>query len=106
MTAAELLSRRDEVREQLADTSLHLVSVLRDPEPEIASATTGDVLCWCEELDEEKVSRILLLAKVLWGKPIGKLTNRDISAICFQIKERHPETWERWRELATGRGAA
>lgn len=106
MTAAELLTRRDEYRAALGDTSLHLLTVLHDPEPELQQAPVGDVLCWAEGLDETKVSRVLKLAKLAWGKPLSKLTNRDISAICFWIHERHPETWERWKELATGRCAA
>lgn len=105
MTAAELLSRRDEVRDQLSGTSRHLLTVLRNTEPELQQAPIGDVLCWCEGLDEAKVSRLLALAKLDWGKALTKLTNRDISELCYWINRRHPRIWERWRELATGRAA-
>lgn len=106
MTAAELLDRRSEVRAELAAGARHVLGVLRDPEPELQSAPVGDVLCWTDGLDEAAVARVLILADVKWGKRIASLTQRQVAALCFQIKARHPETWDRWRQSLQGQAAA
>jgi len=98
VTAAELLNRRGEVRAELETGARHVLGVLRNPEPELQSAQAGDVLCWTDGLDEAAVARILILAGVKWGKRVGSLTQRQVAELCFQIKARHPETWEQWRE--------
>lgn len=103
MTAAELQDRRGEVRAELGEERSHLLAVLRKPDPALRTAPIGDVLCWCDGLDEAKVSRILAASEIPWGRGLSKLTRRDTQMLCLQIKARHPETWERWRESVRGR---
>lgn len=98
MTAAELQDRRGEVRADLALERSHVLALLRKPERALRTAPIGDVLCWCEGLDEAKVSRILAASEIPWGRHVSKLSKRDTEMLCLQIKARHPETWERWRE--------
>ncbi len=98
MTAAELLDRRDEVRAELEQGQGHLLAVLRTPDQAVKSAPIGDVLCWCEGLDEAKVSRILAAAGIPWGRSIASLRKREVEMLCLQIKVRHPETWQHWRD--------
>ena len=106
MTAAELLNRRSEVRAELEAGTRHVLGILRGPEPELQSAPVGDVLCWTDGLDEAAVSRILILADVKWGKRVASLSQREIAALCFQAKHRHPEVWNHWRENLLERAAA
>ena len=98
MTAAELLKRRAEVRTELEAGARHVLSVLREPESEMRSAPVGDVLCWTQGLDEAAVSRVLIAAGVNWGRCISLLSQREVALLCFQIKRRHPEVWDHWRD--------
>ena len=98
MNAATLLSARDQVRDDLGSMRIHPLALLRNPGAEMASVPVGDLLCWCDGLEEEAVIRILLGAEVTWSRRLSLLTKREIEALCLQIKTRHPHTWERWRE--------
>jgi hypothetical protein len=106
MTVADLQSRRAELREDLAAGRRHVLADLRKPAPEIANLPIGDLLCWCEGLDEAAVTRILAAAAINWGRPTRLLTARDQAMLCFQIKAREPEAWTRWRNGLRGRQAA
>ena len=106
MTVADLQSRRAEVRADLAGNQRHVLADLRDPAPEIASLPIGDLLCWCEGLDEASVTLILTAAQINWGRPTRLLTAKDQAMLCFQIKVREPEAWERWKAGLRDRRAA
>lgn len=97
MTVAELRTRRESVRVDLAANRRHLLADLRKPAPEIANMPVGDLLCWCDGLDEAKVVRILAAAEIQWGRRVRLLSGRDQAMLLFQVKARHPEAWERWR---------
>ena len=96
-TVADLLTRREQIRRELNVNQRHLLNVLRDPEPELRSVPIGDALCWCEGIDEATATTILTAAKIKWGLRLFLLSARDIAAVCWEIKTRHPETWERWK---------
>ncbi len=95
--ARELLAEREEIYTELATGARHVLTVLRKPPPPLTAAPVGDVLCATDGLDEAAVARTLILAKVTWGHPTFLLTADQASALCFQIKNLRPETWERWR---------
>jgi|SRR6478672_6915902 len=97
MTVAELHSRRVAHREALAVGDRHVLADLREPAPEIASLPIGDLLCWCDGLDEAAVTQILTASEINWGRPTRLLTGKDHAVLCFQIKAREPEIWERWK---------
>lgn len=102
-SVSDLLARRLEVRLELQDGRRHLLSVLREPEAALETVPIGDALCWTQGLDESATARILILAKVTWGRRIGLLSAKEVATICFQIKTRHPETWAKWK-LTIGKG--
>jgi hypothetical protein len=106
MTVAELHTRRAQHRDDLAAGRRHVVADLRKPPREIANLPIGDLLCWCEGLDEAAVARILGAAELNWGRPVRLLTAKDQAMLCFQIKAREPETWERWKAGLRERRAA
>jgi hypothetical protein len=95
---AGLLARLHVVRGELGDARRNLVAEFRKPAPEIASQPIGDVLCWCEGLDEAAAAMILKAAEVNWGRPIRQLAARERALLLLQIKARHPEVWKRWSE--------
>ncbi|HET7053658.1 MAG TPA: hypothetical protein VFI09_07070 [Solirubrobacterales bacterium] len=103
MTAAELLGRRHVVRAELEEGRGHLLMVLRKPDEAVKAAPVGDVLCWANGLEEAKVSRILAAAEIPWGRPTASLRKREVEMLCLQIKARHPETWQRWRDAVKRR---
>lgn len=100
MSAAELQSRRATLRADLAANRRHLVAILRRPPEGMATLPIGDLLCWCDGLDEAKVTRILAGAGLPWGHRVRRLTARHHALLCWQIKTRHPETWEQWKASA------
>lgn len=106
MTVAELHTRRATVREDLAANRRHVVGELRKPAPEIANLPIGDLLCWCDGLDEAAVTCVLTASEINWGRPTRLLTAKDQAMLCFQIKAREPETWERWKAGLRERRAA
>ena len=105
-TVTTLLTRREEVHAELEHGDRHLVHLLKNPEPEMESAPLGDVLCWCEGLDEAAATVILAAARLNWGRRLSLLTWRDIAAVCWAVKTHFPGPWERWREVREGRAAA
>lgn len=105
-TVTTLRTHREQVREELAANDRHPVNVLRDPEPELQSAAVGDVLAWCEGLDDERVTAVLDAAKVNWGRRLSLLSQRDIAAVCWAISTRHPGAWERWKAAQLERRSA
>lgn len=106
MNVTELFERRNQVRDDLAVTRRHILSVMRKPEPEVAAVPIGDVLCWCEGLDEAVVSRVLAAVGVPWGKRISLMSELDQKRILFEIKRWRPEVWAGWRTRITVRNAA
>lgn len=105
MTVAELRTRRESHRLDLAAGRRHLLADLRKPAPEIANMPIGDLLCWCEGLEEARVVRILAAAGVAWGSKVRRVTGREQAKILFQVKARHPEVWEAWKASLRGGGA-
>jgi hypothetical protein len=97
---------RTEVREDLAAGRRHIYAVMRKPEREVATVPIGDVLCWCDGLDEAAASRILAAVGVPWGKQIRLVSELDQKRILWEIKKRRPEIWARWREAIVPNKAA
>lgn len=102
MTVAELRTRREQVRDDLAENRRHLVATIRRPAPEIANLPIGDLLCWCDGLDEAAVTTILAASEIRWGQRVRLLSAKDQAMLCWQIKARYPETWERWKASVRG----
>lgn len=61
------------------------------------SVPIGDALCWAGLLEHD-ATRILNASGLTWGRRLSQLSQRDVTEVCFQVKARRPETWERWRE--------
>lgn len=105
-TLANLLARREAIRDSLEANRRHVFALLREPLPEIKNLPVGDLLCWCEGLDEAAVSRVLAAAGVNWGRRVSQVSAKDQAGLLFQVKSRHPETWERWKGSLRPREAA
>ncbi len=103
---AQLRQRWDQVRDGLAAGQLHLLEVIRDPDDDLDFLPIGDVLSWAEGLTEESVTHILRAAAIPWGRRLSLLSAKDITMVCFQVKARHPQAWERWRKALQARKAA
>ena len=107
MTVADLQEIRAGIRAELAANQRHVFADLREPAPGIGSLPIGDLLCWCDGLDEEGVTLILAASEINWGRPTRLLTAKDQAMLCFQIKAREPDAWERWKAgLSYRRSAA
>lgn len=94
---SDLFESRNQIRDDLSMSRRHIMAVMRDPAPEVATVSIGEVLCWCEGLTEFTVSRILSAASVNWGRRIDLVSEADQKVILFQIKRHAPEAWDRWR---------
>jgi hypothetical protein len=93
----DMFETRNAIREDLATGRRHVYAVMKNPRREVATVPIGDVLCWCEGLDEAAVSRILAAVDVPWGKQIRLVSELDQKRILWEIKKRRPEIWTRWR---------
>lgn len=103
----DLLGRRELIHTQLACSTIHVLAVLRDPDPAVASEPIGDLLCWCDGLDESVVSEVLTAAGVNWGRQTRLVSQADQRKVLWQIKQHRPLVWAGWREaLSTRRKAA
>ena len=96
-TLANLLARRDAIRESLESNRRHPLALLRDPLPEIKNLPIGDLLCWCDGLDEAAVSRLLAAVGVNWGRRVGQVSAKDQAKLLYAVKSRLPDVWEHWR---------
>lgn len=105
-TVADLCAHRDQIRAELESNELHVLALLRDPSPGLASLPVGDLLCWCDGLTEEYVTRLLKAAEIPWGQRLSRLSARDVAMVCFQIKGRHPEIWQGWLNALNERAVA
>mgnify|MGYP000971197629 FL=1 len=94
----EHLGRRELIHTQLAVGKIHILAVLRNPDPAVATVPIGDVLCWCQGLDEATVARILQNVEVNWGRRVDLVSGRDQQRILWQIKHHRPLVWDGWRE--------
>ena len=105
-SVTEMFEKRNAIREDLATGRRHIYAVMRQPAREVAAVPIGDVLCWCDGLDEAAVSRILAAVGVPWGKRISLVSELDQKRILWEVKKRRPEVWSRWREaIAPGKAA-
>lgn len=102
-SVTDLRERRAAVLYDLSDGRRHLLSLLAHPDPTTEAIPVGDLLCRAPGLCIDDVSRICFLAKVSWGRRVGLLSKQEVEAICFWIKDRHPDTWEGWRETVRTR---
>lgn len=105
-TIHDLHTRRDQVRGELETNDRHMANVLRHPERELESAPVGDVLTWCEGIDDALATAVLSAAGLNWGKRLALLSQRDITAVCWAIRNGLPDVWERWRQALESRRAA
>lgn len=105
-TVTDLFAGRNRIRDQLTTGQLHPLAALRNPTPHIATVPIGDLLCWCNGLDETAVSRILITAQVTWGRRISLLSAREQQRILWQVKQWRPEIWDRWKIQLAMKNAA
>jgi len=81
----------------LEANELHIARVLQRPTEHFAeSIPVGDVLCFCDGLDEAKVSRLLTAVDVNWGRRISLLTATERHTLLAMIKRCWPGLWQRW----------
>lgn len=105
-SVTELHGKRELIHTQLAVSKIHVMAVMKDPDPAVASVPIGDVLCWCEGLDESVVARVLQVAGVNWGRQTRLVSAADQRKILWQIKQHRPLAWTNWREALNERNAA
>ena len=105
-SVTELHGKRELIHTQLAVSKIHVMAVMRNPDPAVGSVPIGDVLCWCEGLDESIVARVLQLAWVNWGRQTRLVSAADQKKILWQIKRHRPLVWAGWREALTETKAA
>lgn len=102
----DFLEQRQRVHSELATGQVHILTALKSPDPTIASEPVGDVLCWCQGLDEAVVTEVLCGAGVNWGRQVRLVSAMDQKRILWQIKQRRPLVWAGWRNSLAERKAA
>lgn len=97
-TATEAAMLRRLLRQKLASNRIHIVRALHEPEWWLESVVIGDVLCWCDGLDDAAVTRILVAVDLNWGRRVALLRESDQQRIFYAIKRLYPRVWDRWKE--------
>lgn len=105
-TIHDLFASRHKIRDDLGAVRVHVMRVIAEPPPEVATVPIGDLLCWCDGLDEVSVSRILVCAEVNWGRRIDLISAEDQKKVLWQIKQWRPDVWNRWKFLVAAKRTA
>lgn len=90
---ADFLEQRQQIHSRLSTGRVHVLAIMRDPAPAVASEPIGDLLCWCDGLDERIVMHVLTAAGVNWGRQTRLVSALDQKRILWQIKAHRPLVW-------------